>query len=175
MFSPVRGVGGFPLMAMSLALGIWGLSGRSALAQGGGLGGGSGAGVGGMGPVGTSGAPAVDTGALGGPGVQNSMGGSGSGGSAYGAPGGPSGAYGAYSGGAGYGGAVSRWIRAGLWRWGPDRLRAGSWRPSVQVTQGSVWITSMGPPWLITIAIIPGGSAMGIDATSGGRNAFIPT
>jgi hypothetical protein len=35
MFSPVRGAGGFPLTAMVLAWGIWGLSGGSALAQGG--------------------------------------------------------------------------------------------------------------------------------------------
>ena len=33
MFSPVRGVGGSRLTAMALVLGIWGLSGRSALAQ----------------------------------------------------------------------------------------------------------------------------------------------
>lgn len=38
MFSRFRGVGGFPLIALALA--IWGLSGGSAMAQGGGVGGG---------------------------------------------------------------------------------------------------------------------------------------
>jgi hypothetical protein len=50
MFSRAWGAGGFPLMAMAMALGIWGLSGRSALAQGGGLGGGAGAVYAGHGP-----------------------------------------------------------------------------------------------------------------------------
>ena len=44
MFARVRGVGGFPFAAMALALGIWGLAGRPALAQGGGPGAGAGAG-----------------------------------------------------------------------------------------------------------------------------------
>ncbi len=69
MFSRVRGVGGFPLTAIALALGIWGLSGRSAMAQGGDVGGGNTAGPGGgisaasyayVGP--TYGAPGVPAG-----------------------------------------------------------------------------------------------------------------
>jgi hypothetical protein len=35
MISPVRGVGGFPVTALTLALGIWGASGCPAFAQGG--------------------------------------------------------------------------------------------------------------------------------------------
>jgi hypothetical protein len=42
---PVRGVGGLPLTAMALALGIWGFPGRSAMAQAGGVGGAVGAGI----------------------------------------------------------------------------------------------------------------------------------
>ncbi len=57
MFSRVRGVGGFPFAAMALAVGIWGLSGRSAMAQGG-LGGGVGAGIDGGPAYGVSGVPA---------------------------------------------------------------------------------------------------------------------
>ncbi len=118
MFSRARGAGGFPLMAMALAMGIWGLSGRSALAQGGGLGGGAGAGVGGgkpgggiggmgtMGPLGTTGVPMGETGGAGGAGVQGSIAGYGSGGPSYGAPGVPSGAYGAPADGPSYRGAA---------------------------------------------------------------------
>jgi hypothetical protein len=118
MFSRVRGVGGFPVMAMALALGIWGLSGRSALAQGDGLGGGAGPGVGGgqpgggiggmgtMGPLGTTGVPIGDTGGAGGPGVQGSIPSYGSGGPSYGVSGVHSGAYGAPSGGPSYRGAA---------------------------------------------------------------------
>lgn len=67
MFSPVRGVGGFRLTAMALALGILGLSERSAMAQGPGIGGG-GYGYGGpaygmpVAPSGFYGAPPVASG-----------------------------------------------------------------------------------------------------------------
>jgi hypothetical protein len=74
MVPPVRGVGGFRLMTMALALGIWGLSGSSVMAQGGG--------------AGVPAASGVGAGYTGGP--------------AYGVPGVPSGPYGVPSGGAGY-------------------------------------------------------------------------
>lgn len=55
MFPPARSLGGYPLMAMALALGIWGSSERSAVAQGAYGGGGAGAVAGG--PVGQYPAP----------------------------------------------------------------------------------------------------------------------
>jgi hypothetical protein len=84
MSPPVRGVGGFRVVAMAWALAIWGLAGSSALAQGGG----------------------AVAGIAGGPGGQNVLGAYGYGGPVYGVTGAPSAAYGAYAGGVGYAGAV---------------------------------------------------------------------
>lgn len=114
MFSLARGAGGFPAMVMALSLCIWGISGRPAMAQGGGLGGGAGAGVGGgqspggidgvgtTGPLASPGVRAGDPGVPSGPGVPDTAAGPGYAGATYGAPG----AYGVPSGGAGYGGAA---------------------------------------------------------------------
>ena len=98
MFFPVRGLGGFPLMAMALALGIWGFSGRSAMAQGGGVGAGTGGGQpgGGMGRGGASRLGAGNSGRA------DAMLDSVYGPPAYGYTAVPTGPYGAYSGGAGY-------------------------------------------------------------------------
>jgi hypothetical protein len=87
VFSPVRGVGGFPFTAMALTLGIWGLSGSPAMAQGGGQTGGGRVTSGPVAPLGTSAVGAVNTGD---PGGQTSMADYGYGGPAYGVPGVPS-------------------------------------------------------------------------------------
>jgi hypothetical protein len=105
MFPPVRGVGGFPLTAMALALGIWGLSGPSTMAQGGGAG-----------TPGTSGVGAVSTG---GPGGRGAAAGYAYGGPAYGVPGVLSGSYAAPYGSAGYAGPVYVGYGPGLGIFGP--------------------------------------------------------
>ena len=94
----VRRTGKFPSAAMALALGIWGLSGGSAMAQGRGAG------------AGITGGQAA--GAMGGPGGQNLLADYGYGGTPNGVPGAPPGSYGGAPGmppgsyGAPYGGAA---------------------------------------------------------------------
>jgi hypothetical protein len=99
MLPPVRGVGGFPLTAMALALGIWGVSGASAMAQGGG-----------------TGAPGVGAGSTGGWGATA---GNAYSGPAYGAPGVSSGLHVARYANAGYAGPVSIGYGPGLGIFGP--------------------------------------------------------
>jgi hypothetical protein len=125
MLSPVRGVGTFPLTAMALAMGIWGLSGWSAMAQDDSVGGGADAAIGGAqtgsgtGPVGPAGPRGTSGVSAGGPVGQDTMADYGHGGPVYSVPGVRSGPYGPPSGAAGYRGVVYGGHAPGYGAFGP--------------------------------------------------------